>query len=115
MSRSAITTRMRSRPEREPARGNVLAGEHADQPVVAAAAAEAAGEIRHRDLHDRAGVVRQPARQAGVEPQVRGRARRRAKRKISARFATAACPAADRRQTMRRARDARRSLPLDPP
>ena len=53
--------------EREPAGRNALAEEHADQVVVAPAAAQAAGEVGHVDLHDRARVVRQPARQARIE------------------------------------------------
>ena len=55
--------------ERKPARRNLLAREHADQPVVAAAAAQAADAL-DRDLHDGAGVVRQPARQARVDNEV---------------------------------------------
>ena len=42
-----------------------------DQVVVAAAAAEAAGQIGDANLEDRPGVVRQPARQAAIEHQVR--------------------------------------------
>ena len=43
--------------EREAAGRHVAAEEHADQVVVPPAAAEAAGQVRHGDLHDRAGVV----------------------------------------------------------
>ena len=57
--------------ERDAAGGNVLAGKHADQVVVAAAATEAAGEIGHANLEDRPRVVRQPAREAAIERQVR--------------------------------------------
>src|SRR5437879_6646992 len=43
--------------EREPAGRDLTAEKHADQIVVAAAAAEAARQVRHGDLHDRTGVV----------------------------------------------------------
>ena len=43
--------------EREAAGRDVAAEKHADQVVVPAAAAEAAGQIRDGDLHDRARVV----------------------------------------------------------
>ena len=57
--------------EREAAGGNVLAQKHPNQAIIPATATETAGEIGHGDLHDRAGVVRQAARQARVEAQVR--------------------------------------------
>ena len=61
------------------------------KPIVAAAAAEAAGQIGNGDLHDRAGVVRQAARQARIE---RARAHARWSSppgQISRRFGDAAC------------------------
>ena len=55
-----------------PHAGTRCAEEHADQVVVAAAAAEAAGEIGTVDLEDRAGVIGQPAGQAS-DPRARAR------------------------------------------
>ena len=105
ISRSAITTRIRSSPSEKPHAGRSLAGEHADQAVVAAAAAEAAREIRHGDLHDRAGVVRQAARQARIDEHViAGAGRRGTGARSRSAFATAASPV---RVTRRRARAAR--------
>ena len=66
MSRSPITTRIRSRPSENPQAG-ISAEEHADQVVVASAAAEAAGKVGHVNLHDGARVVRQASREAGIE------------------------------------------------
>ena len=62
-----MTTRIRSRPSEKPQAGTLWPEEHADEVVVPPAAAEAAGQVGHGDLHDRARVVRQPARQARVE------------------------------------------------
>ena len=53
MLRSPITTRMRSSPSEKPQAGTFCAEEHADQVVVAAAAAEAAGQIGDANLEDR--------------------------------------------------------------
>ena len=94
MPRSPITTRMRSRPSEKPHAGTCSPEEHPDQAVVAAAAAEAAGQIRHRDLHDRAGVVRQPARQARIELHVPARrCPPRQQRRICSQSSTAAAAA----------------------
>src|SRR5262249_9704645 len=60
---------------REAARRNLFAAEHADQAVVASAAAETAGKVRHGYFHDGAGVVRQAARQARDDLQVPARRR----------------------------------------
>ena len=49
--------------ERKAACGDALPEEHADQVVVTSAAAEASGEIGDVDLHDRARVIGQPARE----------------------------------------------------
>ena len=77
-------------PQRKPAGRNALAEEHADQVVVAAAAAEAAGEVGHVDLHDRARVVRQPARQARSRTRCARRAREsRVSATIARRFSMA--------------------------
>ena len=61
--------------QREAAGWNALVQEHAHQVVVTAAAAKTSGEIRHVDLHDRARVVRQSAREAEIDAQ-RGLMRR---------------------------------------
>ena len=82
-----------------PHAGTCSPEEHADQVVVPPAAAEAAGEIRHGDLEDRAGVVRQPARQARIEAQMRrlrswpSTARTICRRSASASTRAAAIPA----------------------
>ena len=66
--------------QREPARGNRLAEEHADQVVVPPAAAETARQVRHGNLHDGAGVIRQPARKARIDTQPSGGGRRHRQR-----------------------------------
>src|SRR5207253_7545783 len=53
--------------KREAAGRDVLAEEHPHQVVIAAAAAEASRQIRDVNLHDRAGVIRQPTREAEVQ------------------------------------------------
>ena len=58
-----MTTRIRSSPSEKPHAGICLPREHPDQAVVAAAATETTGQVGHGDFHDRAGVVREAARQ----------------------------------------------------
>ena len=101
MSRSPITTRMRSSPSEMPQAGTSSPEEHADQVVVAAAAAEAAGEVGHRNLEDGAGVVRQPARERlGSMPQVRAGAGRAARARRSARSSASASAPSPRQQAL---------------
>ena len=73
MPRSPMTTRIRSSPSENPQAGMLWPEEHADQVVVPPAAAETAGQVGDVDLHDRARVVRQPAREAQVERAAVGR------------------------------------------
>ena len=54
--------------EREPARRDVLAAKHANQARRTARRRRGCPPGRDGDLHDRAGVIRQPARERHVEP-----------------------------------------------
>ena len=57
ISRSVMTTMIRSSPSEKPQAGTSRPRNMPDQVVVAPAAAEAAGQVRHGDLHDGARVV----------------------------------------------------------
>src|SRR6266849_6722491 len=54
-------------PEREATRRDIFAEKHSDEVVVTPAATETSGEVGNTDFNNRAGVVREPARQRRID------------------------------------------------